>query len=262
MKTKRAFGILMARVVAKGARVLHMVPPAVATFTVSVSDGEKVVDEGYRCKSNSWVRNFLNYMACHALLGVQPGDGTNLFQDGYLNARRLDGSIVDKNSTDAEYSTGSYGASGIAYSPTIYNASADIPPGAGDPNGIVVGTSDAAESLDTYALGAQIEHGGGAGQLFHNAQVSAVRSWNSDARKWKASIVRTYTNTSEASITVKEIGYRALISKKNYSSIILNWGSQAANKNGLLIIRDVLPSPVTINKGQTLTVTYNLEYAF
>jgi hypothetical protein len=109
--------------------------------------------------------------------------------------------------------------------------------------GIIIGTSDTPNTLTTYALGGKITHGTGSGQmLYQTTTVEEVT--NPSGMDLQFRMTRTFTNNSGATITVKEVG---LLAKKiDYLSSARSW----------LIARDVLPSPVDVPDGATLTIRY------
>jgi hypothetical protein len=109
--------------------------------------------------------------------------------------------------------------------------------------GIIVGTSDTPNTLATYALGGKITHGTGAGQLIYNAE-TVEDVTNPSGNDLQFRITRTFTNNSGSTITVKEVG---LLAKKIESSL---------SNTRFLIARDVLPSPVDVPDGATLTIRY------
>jgi hypothetical protein len=108
--------------------------------------------------------------------------------------------------------------------------------------GIVVGTSDTPVTLSQYNLQAPISHGTGAGQLSYGA--TTVEPLVKDTT-WYFRVIRTFTNNSGASITVREIGL----------FVRLGMGGSPYNFNCMLA-RDVLTSPITVPNGSTLTVRY------
>jgi hypothetical protein len=57
-------------------------------------------------------------------------------------------------------------------------------------------------------------------------------------------MTRTFTNNSGATITVKEVGL--LVKKQDSTGVSRSW----------LAARDVLPSPVDVPDGATLTIRY------
>lgn len=235
VKEYRKHELAMARLLAKGARRLHLTSPTIASYEISVDN----IPE-FRSKSNSWVRNHINACAVTGLVGPLADGGTSLFEDGRLNFRNTAGITY-------QYSNANY-IGGIA----AYGQSYDSVQGflaAGQLYGIVVGTSDSAESFDQHCLQSAIAHGNLTGQLYHNAQSVLTKQWISDSRKWLFTLQRTFTNNSGASIVIKELGYYATLanSSTNHKSMVL---------------RDVLPSSVTVSAGQTLTVAYSFEYYF
>jgi len=119
---------------------------------------------------------------------------------------------------------------------TVYNNLAMFALDNDSTYGLVVGTGTGAESNTDYALGTQIDHGVGSGQLDHGAHsktTTAVVGSNVDYQ-----ISRTFYNGSGGSISVTEIG----IYLKSKSAWIF------------CILRDVI-SAVAVANTQTLTVT-------
>jgi hypothetical protein len=114
--------------------------------------------------------------------------------------------------------------------------------GAGD-YGLVVGSSDTPNTVNTYTMGAIIPHGNSSGQLYYGATTIENPQNPPNTNYWFIRITRTFTNNSGASITVKEIG---LISRTQDSGNATRY---------FLIARDVI-SPVTVPAGATLTVRY------
>ena len=109
--------------------------------------------------------------------------------------------------------------------------------------GIIVGTSDTPNSLTTYALGGKIGHGTGSGQLLYGVE-TVEDVTNPSGYDLEFRITRTFTNNSGATITVKEVGL--LVKKYDTTATSRSW----------LIARDVLPSPVDVPDGATLTIRY------
>jgi hypothetical protein len=109
--------------------------------------------------------------------------------------------------------------------------------------GIIIGTSDTPNTLTTYALGGKIPHGTGSGQLLYNPE-SVEDVTNPSGNDLQFRLTRTFTNNSGSTITVKEVG---LLVKK--------CDSGGASRS-FLVARDVLPSPVDVPDGATLTIRY------
>jgi hypothetical protein len=114
--------------------------------------------------------------------------------------------------------------------------------GVGD-YGLVVGSSDNPNAINTYTMGAIISHGNASGQLYYGATSIENPSNPSGTNYWIFRIVRIFTNNSGGSITVKEIG------------LIVKAQDSGSNVRYFLIARDVI-SPVTVPTGATLTVRY------
>jgi len=120
--------------------------------------------------------------------------------------------------------------------------------GAGSGNesfGIVIGTSNAANSTSTYALGSQIANGTSAGQMQYGAVSVAALTTSGNTISFTAN--RTFTNNSGASITVAEVGiYLAIYD-----------GYQAVHY--MTMARDVLASAVTVANTTPITVYYTIQ---
>jgi len=108
--------------------------------------------------------------------------------------------------------------------------------------GIVVGTGDSANNINTVALVGIITHGTGAGQLVHNTS-SLEDVSNPSGADLVFKIIRTYSNNSGATIVVKEIGLEAKL--MDYTSIARTF----------LLARDVI-TPTSVPNGSTLTIRY------
>jgi hypothetical protein len=108
--------------------------------------------------------------------------------------------------------------------------------------GIVLGTNDTPVSIGQYNLQSPISHGTGAGQLSYGA--TNVESLVKDTT-WYFRVIRTFTNNSGASITVKEMGLFVRLGM-----------SSSPYYYSCMLARDVLTTPITIPSGSTLTVRY------
>jgi hypothetical protein len=114
--------------------------------------------------------------------------------------------------------------------------------GVGD-YGLVVGSSDTPNTVNTYTMGAIIPHGNSANQLYYGATSIENPTNPSGTNYWIFRIIRIFTNNSGGSITVKEIG------------LIVKTSDSGGTARYFLIARDVI-SPVTVPAGATLTVRY------
>jgi len=109
--------------------------------------------------------------------------------------------------------------------------------GYGEGKGIVIGTSDFAYSPTQYKLQSPISHGSGSGQMLYGIQT--IDQPQQVTGGYRFVLSRVFTNSSGASITVKEIGICLYVYSNTY----------------LMMTRDVI-TPVTVGNGQSLTVRY------
>jgi len=107
--------------------------------------------------------------------------------------------------------------------------------------GIVIGTSNAANSPSTYALGGQIGNGTASGQMQYG--VTSVTSLTTSGSTVSFTTNRTFTNNSGASITVAEVGIYAYDGGLGYFAFA----------------RDVLASAVTVANTTPITVYYTIQ---
>lgn len=237
MKEYRKLQMIAARAAGKACRALHLTSPAIPSYQLDL-DGKPL----YKSKSNSWTRNMINTMAVQGMMGAPGVHNASYFTDGYLNFRTTNGTI--SGSKDHTYTL-------CSCVRDAYNQW-----GVGSAYGILVGSSDVAESFDDYNLGATIGHGAGAGQLNRALQSIVSQVWNSSSRKWILTLLRGFVNTSGGDVTVKELGFLTA------TGVLISNTTSSNDSYIKLLIRDVLPAPVTVANGQTLTVTYTIEYSF
>jgi hypothetical protein len=114
--------------------------------------------------------------------------------------------------------------------------------------GIVVGSSDTPVSIGQYSLQSLINHGTGSGQLSYGA--TTVEPLVKDTI-WYFRVVRTFSNSSGATITVREIG------------LYVRLGTITASPyyTSVMFARDVPTSPITVPAGSTLTVRYIISHS-
>ena len=133
--------------------------------------------------------------------------------------------------------------------------------------GIVVGTGTATPTPNDYALGNQIVNGTGSGQLEysgHSISPTAGTSSISGQSSMPSSgvltpsgnitsfkISRQFTNQSGASITVSEVGIISYTTAYQTSSSDINVY--------VLLIHDLLSSPITVPNLSILQITYTIS---
>jgi len=197
-----------------------------ALWEIEVKDKTGKLLKHYVTPAKSWLRQFIT---------ILKGEFATRWGTTVGNANV---SVVDETGTARSYPCQ---ASGQNY---YYYMNLSTLGDTGDTSqGIIVGTSDTPNTLTTYALGAKIAHGTSAGQLVYNAE-TAEDVTNPSGNDLQFRLTRTFTNNSGATITVKEVG---LLVKKLDAT---------PTARSFLVARDVLPSPVDVPDGATLTIRY------
>lgn len=174
--------------------------------------------------AHSYTRNFYNY-ALMAPSGLLSSDST--WGDGH-------GNFKDTAGNNRVFYAHNY-------------AWSSVNPAQDNTYGIVVGTSDTAESFDHFALQAIIAHGTGSGQLSHRVMSAATLSWAAGSKTFSLFLSRLFDNSSGSTIVVKETG------------IIASCYSQAYK---FLYCRDVLSTAIDVLNSGTLTVTYEAQLVY
>jgi hypothetical protein len=120
---------------------------------------------------------------------------------------------------------------------------------AGDSSwGLLVGRGTTSPTPNDFALEDPYSEGTGAGQLSHGA--SSVEATSVSGNQVTTRIIRTFTNNYTGSQNVSEVGLVARWKYYYYGVGLLNQDVK------FLIARDVLPAPISVGSGQTLTMRY------
>ena len=106
--------------------------------------------------------------------------------------------------------------------------------------GVTVGTGTTPVTPHDYRLSAKISHGSASGQLLY--QGSSTDPVTVDGQKSEFIQRRAWYNESDAQITVKEVG------------IVLAMIDIANGQRYILILRDILGTPLDVDIGYTLTI--------
>ena len=187
----------------------------------------------FKQRSHSWNRNAYNELFS-SFASLNCTDGT--FEAGKLSLRDVTGTVQSGAYpmclTPNQSAQGMYGY--------ISTDTSDM--------GIVVGTGNAPESFDGYALGAAIAHGSGAGQLTKSL-ATVTKGYDAGSKTFTALYSRLFTNDSGGLITVAETGIY----------VYLNGGG---NQRNTMICRDVLASPVGIAATAVLRVRYSIGLVY
>jgi len=133
--------------------------------------------------------------------------------------------------------------SGATYNPTYYE-SMNVTDSSNDNNyGIQIGTGTTAPAITDYRLTQIILNGTSAGQMQYGAVSVMSTVINTTNNTGYFTITRAFTNNSGGSITVSEVG---LVAKGSHY---------------ILIIHDLLPTPITVPNGSSLSISYEIQIA-
>jgi len=110
--------------------------------------------------------------------------------------------------------------------------------------GLVVGTGSTAVDISDYALGTQIAHGTGSGQMEYAAGAYSAHQVSGQTAQF--TITRTFINSSGASITINEVG-------------IYNSCHDGVAWRYYLIVRDVVSGGQAVANGQSATLEYTIS---
>jgi hypothetical protein len=189
---------------------------------LEVRDKNGRIVKKHRQMSHSFLKQWLQFLRCQTSITLG-GSGISI-------------SVVDETGTARTFPYGWNDAFNrealICNSPSGYTT-----------YGIVVGTSNVPNTINTYSLGSKISHGTGSGQLQYGSH-TFEDIINPSENILAFRIIRVFSNSSGATITVKEVGI-----------LISNFDSQSISRS-YLIARDVLSTPVDVPNGMTLTVRY------
>jgi hypothetical protein len=200
-------------------RELKVPPPPEIMIGLKVHDKNGILTFDDVQRGHSWVRNYWNYMFMGMTIALTDSTTTNIA--GTMSQVTTDGSTLTQSNYGAALQLGSAASSLL---------------------GIIVGTGDTAESVNTISLAAQIYEGSTAGQFSHALQ---TRAQTYASKIWKQTLSRIFNNNSGSSITVKETG------------MLNNWNGYC-----VLMERSVLFPTVAVANGAQLTVTYEISMDF
>lgn len=201
-----------AREIQDEAAALH-IPVPVLSWQFEVRDKAGNLTEKGIGKSNSYTRNALNWILRTAgLCDIGIFYNVTIFGDGTATFKDSAGTI-----------TGSYGDY-VRYSS---NANPTV----------IIGTSTASESLDSYALPT--------GSEFTASNTSTSTSFNTTTRKAITTLSNTFYNGTGSSVDITESG----VYVKQYSATYI------------LYIRDVFDA-IAVPDGSTIIWTYVTEIAY
>jgi len=197
-------------------------PKAVVEFEVRNKDG-KLIQKG-KFPAKSWVGNLIRLL--NAFWKIWSASSLAQIYYCVTPSVLLDTANTARSFVIGTGDTGSFGGAAPAG-----NTSA----------GILVGSSDTPVSLAQFNLQQLIAHGTGAGQLSYGA--TNVEDLTTGTT-YLFRIIRTFTNNSGATVTVKELG---LFLKPLPQSF--------------MFARDVPESAITVPNGSVLTLRYIISHS-
>jgi hypothetical protein len=202
-------------------------PKAVIEFEVRDKDG-KLIQKG-KFPAKSWVGNIIGLLSAILSTWGSTSGGNVVYS-------RSD--LTDTGGASKTMALGSY------YSGVTLGAQA---PTGETTAGIVVGSADTPVSIGQYALVIPIGHGTGSGQLQYGATTVEPMAKNST---WLFRVLRTFSNASGATVTVREIGLYVRLGT-----------SSSPYYYSCMLARDVPASPINVPNGSTLTVRYIISHS-
>lgn len=109
-----------------------------------------------------------------------------------------------------------------------------------DTTEILLGTNNEAYSVDYVKI---------TQSSMSKGPMLCAPSFDSVSRKFTNSITRTHSNTSGSDVIVREAGvYQTIWNGSDY--------------HGVIVVRDVLESPITVPNGKSISFTYNFELLY
>lgn len=219
-------------------RQLHLPAVPVCYWSLLVSkDGVDLYS--YEARSKSWVRNMYNFITMQTMgltfggIGLGYGPGTMVLRDNV-------GALHESTANAA-----SHRMSGT----TLHFRGGD----ASAAEGIVVGTSELAESFEHHILGALCPQGTATGQLSYFSMTALTAVYDAPTRRFTQTLIRNIINNSPAAITLREIGLRAAFYAGGATSTFLA---------RCLVARDLLDPTLIMPVGANLTARYTLEITY
>ena len=173
------------------------------------------------------------------------------FVIGFLNVifSNLSGQrITNINTSGTSYETGN---------PLSTADGMTVADGSNDNNyGIQIGTGTTTPAITDTRLSALITNGTGAGQMQYGGDNITGAVTNTSNNTGYITVTRTFTNNSGASITVSEVGVVAFA-----TTAVNGYGDPITSQQYYLIIHDLLPTPITVPNGSSLSISYEIQVA-
>jgi hypothetical protein len=207
---------------------LHVNPSKIILLDWDIVDASGVPIKKHTGRSHSVVRNYNNMQL--QLATITDGTYGTTYADGSSCCWKPANSAL----CTAQKPVNSYGNITAAAGDTTY--------------GILVGTSDTAESFENYKIGTLITHGATSGKLSYSTTTSTT-TWTSGTKTFANAIQRVFTNNSGGTITINEICIYDTVNCPKYAG---------AASDYICLLRDV--TPIELLATQVATITYTISY--
>jgi len=197
----------------------------VLEWQITGKDGKLIPERSGKKKAESFVRQFLELLwVAMDMVGTQWG--------------------YEITNTNGEPRT-------VAATGTLFTTTAAI---SDTTHGIVVGTDNTPPAVNDHALGAQIAHGTGAGQVQYGNMAYGLPA--STAAVSSFTVVRAFSNVSGGAITINEVGLyvKCITALTVYLGIYPSYSY-------FMTIRDVIAGGISLLDGETLTINYRFQGA-
>jgi hypothetical protein len=158
--------------------------------------------------------------------------------------------INDLFTTMARQSINNVNTSGAQYGISL-NDTMNINASSNNSNyGIQIGSGTSAPTIIDHSLSQVISNGTSIGQMQYGAVSVTGAVTNTSTNTGYFTVTRTFTNNSGSSITVSEVG-------------LVAWsGNYTGQTNQFyLILHDLLPTPITVPNGSSLSISYEIQVA-
>lgn len=188
-----------------------------------------------------WLRNFDNWMMIASGLPFVPYgnyqtglnvNGSDVFGEGYVNVKAPNGSIYNIRIIKGDH----------FFAPAICSGS-----------NIVLGSGTTAVTYDDFKLSGDV--------IASNRQLTVVNPqtiYDAVSKKYLKVITITYTNTTSSSVTISEWGIYQVNNDSN--TTYTNRDFSNTDSNIVLLYREVLPSPIVVVAGETITLSLKLDF--
>jgi hypothetical protein len=172
-------------------------------------------------------------------------DGKCIYYRRYRSKSFVGNYILSLNHDLADVNLTLVNTSGATFGTGLGNSSLNVRDAGNDDSfGIQIGAGTTAPAITDYRLTQLIPNGIGPGQMQYQGVNVFSPVINTSNNTGYFTVARAFTNNSGGSITVSEVG------------LVASYFGQH-----VLIIHDLLPTPITVPNGSTLSIAYEIQVA-